>query len=91
MEVIAAVLHDGKLAHYEVSIERNGVCEAHLSDFKGRPDQTPPRHVTLKKEGRRWVSDVADRTLVEDLGYAVEIKVKPLLEERKRGGGHPAG
>jgi hypothetical protein len=91
MEVIAAVLHGGKLAHYEVSIENNGVCTAQLAEYKGHPQNTPPERITLRKEGRHWVSNIADRTLVDDLGYAVEIKVKPLLDARKRDGRHPAG
>ncbi len=91
MEVVAAVLHDGKLAHYEVSIENNGVCNARLAEYKGSPEHTPPERITLVREGRHWVSDMADRRLVDDLGYAVEIKVKPLLDSRKRDGSHPAG
>ena len=35
----------------------------------------PPQRVVLHKEGRRWVSDVPDRDLSEDIGYAVELKV----------------
>lgn len=91
MEVTAAVLHDGKLAHYEVQIENNGVCTARLADYKGSPEHTPPDRITLTREGRNWVSNVADRTLVDDLGYAVENKVKPLLDARRRDGSHPAG
>lgn len=34
-------------------------------------------------------SDV-DNQLSDDLGYAVELKAKPILEERRREGGHPA-
>ena len=91
MEVTAAVLHGGKLAHYDVQIENNGVCKARLTDYKGSPENAPPRQIELAREGRHWVSNVANRNLVDDLGYAVEIKAKPLLEGRRRDGNHPAG
>lgn len=91
MEVTAVVLHDGALAEYEVELGGNGTCTAHLSRYKGNPTHTPPHTLTLRKEGRHWVSDTANRSLSEDLGYAVEQKAKPLLNQRNRMGGHPAG
>ena len=90
MEVTAVVLHDGALAEYEVSIGRNGVCSARLSRYNGRGGQYPPELITLRKEGRHWVGDNGDKNLSEDLGYAVELKAKPIIEMRKREGGHPA-
>ena len=91
MEVTAVVLYDGALAHYEVSIEGNGICKARLSRYNGSPEHTPARNITLHKEGRHWVSDNTNPVLSDDLGYAIEIKAKPLLEVRKRSGEHPAG
>ncbi|HWJ91899.1 MAG TPA: hypothetical protein VNR87_12350 [Flavisolibacter sp.] len=88
MEVTAAVLFGGALAHYDVRIEGNGECCARLSSYKG--NQQPPQRITLKKEGRHWVSTDVDNNLSDDLGYAVELKAKPILEGRKRDGGHPA-
>ncbi len=74
MEVTAVVLYSGALAHYDVSIENCGVCTARLTNYKGSPQQAPPLHVTLMKEGRQWVSNEADRNLSEDIGYDVETK-----------------
>ncbi|HZF66286.1 MAG TPA: hypothetical protein VEZ55_17475 [Chitinophagaceae bacterium] len=92
MEVTAAVLHEGALAHYEVEIGRDGTCLARLSDYNTRTGKTPPRQIVLRKEGRHWVGDGVDRDLSDDLGYAIEIKAKPLLEStRNRMGTHPAG
>jgi hypothetical protein len=91
MEVTAAVLYGGALAHYDVRIEGGGECYAQLSNYKGSPSQFPPQQIRLKKEGRHWVGEGADRTLADELGYAVELKAKPELEMRKREGGHPAG
>ena len=91
MEVTAAVLHDGALTHYDVSIEQDGICLARLSEYNHAPGKTPPRRVVLKREGRHWIGDAADKNLSEDLGYAIEIKAKPLLEARNRNGHHPAG
>lgn len=91
MEVTAVVLHEGALAHYEVRVGHGGVCTAFLSSYRGPAQQAPPQTITLHKEGRHWVSDQGDNTLSEDLGYAVELKARPFLEDRKRAGGHPAG
>jgi hypothetical protein len=93
MEVTAAVLYGGALAHYDVSIQDKGVCRARLSSYKGSPENLPPADLMIRKEGRHWVSDFADNDLSEDIGYAVEIKVPKdyiMANERKRGGGHPA-
>jgi hypothetical protein len=90
MEVTAAVLYDGKLAHYDVQVRGERECLARLSSFNGNPAHTPPRQLRLRKEGRHWVSSDSEGNLADDLGYAVELKAKPLLESRKRGGGHPA-
>ncbi len=90
MEVTAVVLHDGALAHYDVDIEGDGTCHAKLSTYKGDPDHMPPQQLTLKKEGRHWVGDDTEKGLADELGYAIEIKAKPLLDQHKRNGSHPA-
>jgi len=90
MEVTATVLHEGALAEYEVSIGRDGACFARLCSYNGAGRTAPPDRLTLRKEGRHWISNVHNKTLSENLGYAVEMKAKPLLE-RKRDGRHPAG
>jgi hypothetical protein len=94
MEVTAAVLYGGQLAHYDVSINRDGTCDARLTAFKGNAQSAPPERLTLRKEGRHWVSDVPDKDLPEDLGYAVEIKVPMDIMAstgRRRDGANPAG
>lgn len=91
MEVTAVVLHGGALAEYEVEVRKDGVCNAQLANYKGQPDNAPPRNITLRKEGRHWVSDVSNHDLSDDLGYAVELKAKPILDARNRSGSHPAG
>jgi hypothetical protein len=90
MEVTAVVLHDGALAHYDVTIGNGGICTAHLSSYRGADNNMPPERVVLRKEGRSWVSDINNSHLSEDLGYAVELKARPILQERKRQDGHPA-
>ena len=90
MEVTAVVLYDSALAHYDVEIGENGLCTAHLAQYKGSPDHTPPQQITLHKEGRHWVGDINLASLSDDIGYAIEMKAKPLIEERKRNGMHPA-
>lgn len=90
MEITAVVLYDSALAHYDVKIDNDGHCTAHLSQYKGSPDRTPPQQITLHKEGRHWIGDADAATLSDDIGYAIEMKAKPIIEERKRNGGHPA-
>ncbi len=86
----AVVLHNGALAEYEVEVGRGAVCTARLSRYKGSPDRMPPQSIELRKEGRTWVSNAPDRNLSDELGYAVEMKAKPILEMRRREGGEPA-
>ena len=91
MEVTAAVLYDGALAHYDVHVRSERECVARLSSFNGNPAHMPPSQLKLRKEGRHWVSSDTDSSLPDDLGYAVELKAKPLLDGRRRDGAHPAG
>lgn len=99
MEMTAVVLHEGALAHYDVEIGEDGRCYAYLQKYNGHPEHTPPRQLVLHKERRRWVADENHGHLLQDnfsdlsdeLGYAIELKAKPLLTERSRSGGHPAG
>lgn len=90
MEVTAAVLYGGALAHYDVQVESGRECFARLSSYNGNPAQQPPQKIRLRKEGRHWISDGVDDHLSDDLGYAVELKAKPIMDGRKRTGGHPA-
>ena len=90
MEVTAAVLYNGALAHYDVQLRDERECIAKLSSYNGNPLQTPPREIKIRKEGRHWVSSETGGPLADDIGYAVELKAKPLMEGRRRGGGHPA-
>lgn len=90
MEITAAVLYGGRLAHYNVLVESGRECFAKLSSYNGNPAHQPPNTLKLRKEGRHWISDNAEYSLSDDLGYAVELKAKPFLEGRRREGGHPA-
>ncbi|HEY0580406.1 MAG TPA: hypothetical protein VGC75_06835 [Candidatus Nitrosocosmicus sp.] len=90
MEVTAVVLHEGALAHYEVNVGKDGICTAQLSRYNGNPAHAPARQIILHKEGRHWVADTYNSSLSDDLGYAIELKAKPILLSRNRNGGHPA-
>jgi hypothetical protein len=94
MEVTAAVLYGGALAHYDVNIEREGLCVARLASYKGNNGQQPPAHLTLRKEGRNWTTNEGDCHLAADIGYAVDLKVPRevmLSAGRRRSHEHPAG
>lgn len=91
MEMTAVVLHEGALAHYEVAISEDGRCHARLQKYNGRQENAPPHQLVLHKERRKWVADERYRDLSDELGYAIELKAKPLLEGRNRSGMHPAG
>ena len=86
----AVVLYEGALAHFDVEIGRNGECIARLARYNGKQDSAPTQPIRLHKEGRHWVSNDINSSLSDDLGYAIELKAKPILEERKRSG-EPAG
>ncbi len=92
MEVTAVVLHGGALAHYDVEVQNDGICTAHLARFNGSPDRTPPQDIILRRDGRRWVSDISDTDLSEDIGYAIEMKVPEeiILNNNRKRGGNPA-
>lgn len=90
MEVTAAVLYNGSLAHYDVQVRGDKECIAKLSSYNGSPSHIPPREIKLRKEGRHWVSSENAGNLPDDIGYAVELKAKPIIESRRRSGGHPA-
>jgi hypothetical protein len=91
MEMTAVVLHEGALAHYEVAIAEDGTCHAYLQKYNGRRENAPPQRLVLHKERRRWVADERFADLSDELGYAIELKAKPILEGRNRSGSHPAG
>ena len=91
MEMTAVVLHRGALAHYEVAIAANGLCYANLQKYNGSIENLPPLQLTLHKERRRWVADERFKDLSDELGYAIEMKAKPLIHLRNRNNEHPAG
>ena len=91
MDMTAVVLHEGALAHYEVEVGEDGRCYARLQKYNGSHENAPPQRLTLHKERRRWIADDRYRDLSDELGYAIELKAKPILEGRLRSGGHPAG
>lgn len=89
MEINADVLYKGALAQYEVALNEDGLCSASLITYKGNMNQRPPDQINLRKEGRGWLSENVDGSLLDDLGHAIESKAKPILE-RRRDGYHPA-
>jgi hypothetical protein len=91
MEMTAVILYEGALAHYDVEIGRDGICTARLTRYNGNQEHSPAKEIVLQKEGRHWVANNNNFTLSDDLGYAIETKAKPILDERKRGNTHPAG
>jgi hypothetical protein len=86
MEMTAVVLYEGALAHFDVEVGRNGDCTARLARYNGNASVAPTQPIRLHKEGRHWVSEDINSSLSDDLGYAIELKAKPILEERKRNG-----
>ena len=84
-------MHDGAMAENEVQLRNDGLYNAQLANYKGSPEHTPPQNFVFRRQGRHWVSDIANSSLADDLGYAVQLKAKPLLEGRRRDSIHPAG
>ncbi|MGI8599864.1 MAG: hypothetical protein ACR2KB_11490 [Chitinophagaceae bacterium] len=72
MEKRIAVLHLGKLAHYNVRKEKTGHFVARLLSYSGSNKDEPPAEIDLHKEGRHWEDQGADQDLVDDIGNAIE-------------------
>lgn len=76
MELKAVVQYQGALAHYHISPENEGIYQAKLLRYDGRPERTPPQKVTLIKGQRQWSGNCDRQDLLNELGNTIEKKLK---------------
>ncbi len=71
----AVVQYQGALAHYCISPENEGIYQARLLRYDGRPERTPPQKVTLFKGTPVWSGTCDRQDLLDKLGNSIERKL----------------
>jgi hypothetical protein len=69
------VLHEGALALYTIKEEESGDFTAHLLQYNGSPDLTPPLDLFVCKEGKLRKEGANNQELLEDISYAIELSL----------------
>ncbi len=78
MEVTAAVLYKGALAHYTVTPGADGTFEAGLLKYSGGEATIPPLRLVFRKEGRHCTGNSQEQELMDDLYEAVKMQQDPM-------------
>ncbi len=76
MEVRAVVKYRGALAHYGVLQENEGIYQAHLIRYDGRPDHAPAAKITLVKGLNHWSGSSDREELVDEIGAIIDRKLQ---------------
>ncbi len=76
MELKAVVQYQGALAHYTISPENEGIYQARLLRYDGRPERTPQQKITLIKGYNQWLGNCDREDLLTALGTTIEKKLK---------------
>lgn len=87
MERTIAVLHQGALAHYQITRLENGTYQARLHKYSGNKNDGPPSEFELRKVGRHWEDGGFDQELIDEVGKAIELthrKDGPIDPEQAR-------
>lgn len=66
----------GDMAHYVFTSEATGVYHARLLKYEGPDGVSPPECVLLVKSARKWVGSYEETYFVQELGYAIEQRVR---------------
>lgn len=82
MKLKAVVQFLGDRAHYSVTQVKKGIFDAKLLRYEGSSGVTPPEAVTLVRGVRHWVGSYDEPYFVDELGQAIEERVRR---------GHPHG
>lgn len=64
---------------------RRGIYDAHLERYEGPCGVTPPQDITLVRGVRRWVGSYEESYLVQELGRAIEDRVRTGDPHRRKG------
>jgi hypothetical protein len=76
MKTTAVVIHNGSLAYYSVSQERDGNYVADLLKFNGEEGNGPPGQINFVKKGRHCTGDSDNENLMDELYSATESRSK---------------
>lgn len=76
MELKAVVQYLGDWAHYSVTPETAGIYHARLLKYEGPNVVTPPENITLVRSASRWVGSYEEQHFVEELGRAIDDRVR---------------
>ena len=76
MELKACVQYLGELAHYSITPEEYGIYHARLLKYEGPDGVTPPQSVLLVRSARNWVGSYEEGYFVQDLGHAIDERVR---------------
>jgi hypothetical protein len=90
MELQAIVQYLGDNAHYCITRENQGIYHARLLEYEGAPVVSPPEKVLLIRGIRRWLGSHEEEDFVEDLGRAIDARVRS-GDMFTTGSGEPAG
>lgn len=72
MEPKVVVKYRGALAHYNIIPENETIYQARLMRYDGKPDQTPPKQVTLVRNNEQWSGSIEKQDLLNKLGEVIE-------------------
>ncbi len=85
MEPKAVVKYKGALAHYNVSPGNEGIYQAQLIRYDGKPDQVPPKQITLVRGLDHWSGSSDKQDLIDKIGEVIERRIKhydPLFSKK---------
>lgn len=72
MELTAIIAYKGALAHYSIRSSAYSVFETILSAYEGAAANRPPSFLLMLKNGTRWMSNLEEEVVTEELGKAIE-------------------
>ena len=75
----AIATYEGGLAHYNMLRENEGIYQAMLEKYDGKPNHHPPKRVILIRGEKGWTGDIKDRSLIKQLGTVIDTRLKGRL------------
>ncbi|MGI8598876.1 MAG: hypothetical protein ACR2KB_06425 [Chitinophagaceae bacterium] len=74
MEHKVVISYGGGLAHYVIIPEHEGIFQAHLLRYDGRPDHAPQAKLTLIKGKDNWSGNSDRKDVIEQIGKILDQK-----------------
>jgi hypothetical protein len=71
--------YDGGLAHYNMQQENEGIYQANLTQFDGKPGHQPPQRIILIRGRKGWTGNIKDKKLIRDLGSIIDVRTRGRL------------